>query len=953
MFQILRLKSSDPLVRGISMRIYVSSTSEDLKEFRAVAIAAVWRLGHFPAAMEGYVAENVTPVEKCLRDVASSDLYIGIFAHRYGYVPEGASHSITEMEYRKAREKGIPALVFLLDDSVSWPGHYFDADEAGERIRKLRDELKREKLVSFFKTPDELGALVTAAIALAPKPCRILGVRPADVGANFMDREDAIADLRGFLGDRTVKMVCIIGRGGVGKTWLLSKVCLEIEEGSLQLSNAGSSMGADGIIYLTCRGADRISVERVFLEVAKLLGSPHEETLREVWKDNTRSLEDKLRTLLGSMREGCYLLVLDNFEDVLAPDNTIASPELRTFVEMCLTTPHALRLLTTSRERMVAGPGLTSARAVSLEGLPEPDALALLRGLDPRGELGIRDAPDAALLEAVRLCYGVPRALEAVAAILAADRTLTLQELLGNRSLFDEKVVENLIAEHFRRLGDSERRVMEALAVFDAPVPLDVLESLLTPLFPKMDIRAAVNRLLRTFSVSRLEKTLEGSVPGSSESVGSGRRLHEGILYTLHPLDRRFAYAQIPDKRSFKRGLPWRWPYTKRELHLRAAKYFLRHAPPPEKRLRVEDIKELLAAFGHFVRAGRHDDAYRVLETIDFDCLWMWGYFDEVVHLHETVRGHLVNPHFRYLNLGNLGFACWSMGRLTESLGLYEEAIRLSESQGQSKAVAAWLGNKGLAHFTLGELQKATGCFHRVLEIDREIGDVKGEGVHLCDLAVTYRGLGGIRESIRFSEEGLERSRSAGDRRVESNHFANLGSCRLLLDDLSGAERDFRQGLGIAQSVNSAIGRHYNLRGLAECAFLRGSCAEGLSFSREAHRIDYPLGKYNAAFLAGVGRIGSGDRDSGREAFEEAVERCDMLLTLADRNFDALYVRAAAMLGLGLTDDSIGCFRRALEVCPASGIVMESIHNLQMLRIASPDLPGLKEIEEELRRNTG
>jgi len=599
--------------RDVPMRIYVSSTSEDLKEFRKAAIAAVWRLGHFPAAMEGYVAESIAPAEKCLRDVASSDLYIGIFAHRYGYVPDGAARSITEMEYRKAHERGIPTLIFLLDEGVPWPGNCIDTGEAGDRIRSLREELKKEKLVSFFRTPDELGALVTAAVALSPRPCRILGVRPADVGENFKDRENAIDDLRGLLGDRSVKMICIVGRGGVGKTWLLSKVCLEIEEGSLRLSDAVSAMGADGIIYLTCREADRISVERVFLEVAKLLGSPHEETLREVWKDNTRSLEDKLRTLLGSLREGCYLLVLDNFEDVLAPDNTIASPELRTFVEMCLSTPHALRLLATSREKMLAGQGLTSARTVSLDGLPEPDAIAMLRGLDPLGELGIRDAPDAALLEVVRLCYGVPRALEAVAAILAAEGTLTLQELLGNRSLFDEKVVENLIAEHFRRLGDSERRVMEALSVFDAPVPLDALESLLTPFFPKMDVRAAVNRLIQTFSVSRLDKPHEGGVPGSSESAGSGRRLIEGTFYALHPLDRRVAYAQIPDKRSFNRGLPWRLPYTKREMHLRSAKYFLLHAPPPENRSRIEDIRELLAAFSHFVQAGGYDDAYRVL----------------------------------------------------------------------------------------------------------------------------------------------------------------------------------------------------------------------------------------------------------------------------------------------------------------------------------------------------
>jgi hypothetical protein len=83
------------------------------------------------------------------------------------------------------------------------------------------------------------------------------------------------------------------------------------------------------------------------------------------------------------------------------------------------------------------------------------------------------------------------------------------------------------------------------------------------------------------------------------------------------------------------------------------------------------------------------------------------------------------------------------------------------------------------------------------------------------------------------------------------------------------------------------------------------------------------------------------------------VERCDVLLSLADRNFDALYLRAAALLGLGKTDDSFTCFHRALGACPASGIVLESIRNIQMLRIASPDLRGLMEIEEELRRVTG
>ena len=64
-------------------------------------------------------------------------------------------------------------------------------------------------------------------------------------------------------------------------------------------------------------------------------------------------MPEKVNELLTVMRHGSYLLVVDNFEDILARDNTVADPALRTFVELCVTKEHALRLLTTSRERIV------------------------------------------------------------------------------------------------------------------------------------------------------------------------------------------------------------------------------------------------------------------------------------------------------------------------------------------------------------------------------------------------------------------------------------------------------------------------------------------------------------------------------------------------------------------------------------------------------------------------
>src|SRR5215211_7934071 len=90
----------------------------------------------------------------------SCNIYIGIFAWRYGYIPNDNKEnpenlSITELEYRKSKEKGIPCLIFLLDESVPWPRKFSDgtkqAGTADDNISRLREKLKINHSVSFLK----------------------------------------------------------------------------------------------------------------------------------------------------------------------------------------------------------------------------------------------------------------------------------------------------------------------------------------------------------------------------------------------------------------------------------------------------------------------------------------------------------------------------------------------------------------------------------------------------------------------------------------------------------------------------------------------------------------------------------------------------------------------------------------------------------------------------------
>ena len=105
--------------------IYLSSTYEDLKDYRRVVFDALRQSGYQVIAMEEYVATDQRPVDKCLKDVEKADIYIGLFAFRYGYVPPAQHNnpkgwSITELEFRRAEALNKPCLTFVVKDTTPW-----------------------------------------------------------------------------------------------------------------------------------------------------------------------------------------------------------------------------------------------------------------------------------------------------------------------------------------------------------------------------------------------------------------------------------------------------------------------------------------------------------------------------------------------------------------------------------------------------------------------------------------------------------------------------------------------------------------------------------------------------------------------------------------------------------------------------------------------------------------
>jgi hypothetical protein len=145
--------------------IYVSSTVEDLAHFRVAVQKYVRRLGAIDVSMENFGATERRPKDECLRLIREqTDIYVGIFAHRYGYIPEGDDISITEAEYRQAIASKIPCFIYLVDERAPWIPANIEKGRGATKLQKLVRELKTTHNCPSFSTPEDLAAQVAADV---------------------------------------------------------------------------------------------------------------------------------------------------------------------------------------------------------------------------------------------------------------------------------------------------------------------------------------------------------------------------------------------------------------------------------------------------------------------------------------------------------------------------------------------------------------------------------------------------------------------------------------------------------------------------------------------------------------------------------------------------------------------------------------------------------------------
>jgi hypothetical protein len=149
--------------------VMISSTARDLPEHREQVRLACERAGFEPREMmEHLPALNTDAVDISLRMVDEADVYIGIFASRYGYVPDGYDTSITEMEYNRAVTRDKLRLIFFMHEDHPVTVKDVETGAGATKLAALKARIGKERVAAYFKSPEDLrGHVVEALTALS------------------------------------------------------------------------------------------------------------------------------------------------------------------------------------------------------------------------------------------------------------------------------------------------------------------------------------------------------------------------------------------------------------------------------------------------------------------------------------------------------------------------------------------------------------------------------------------------------------------------------------------------------------------------------------------------------------------------------------------------------------------------------------------------------------------
>jgi tetratricopeptide (TPR) repeat protein/transcriptional regulator with XRE-family HTH domain len=722
------------------------------------------------------------------------------------------------------------------------------ADRSGLSIRAVRNIEHgrthwpyRDSLTRLADALGLQGAIRTEFLCAVPRrrlapqvpgtgPAKVLIVPrqlPAPV-RQFVGRKRELAELTGLLGQPGARPAAVIsaigGTPGVGKTAL-----------AVHFGHQAAGLFPDGQLYVNLAGFGPSGLPlapgqavRGFLDA---LGIAPERIPADL--DGQAGL---YRSLLAGRR---ILVVLDNAADELQVRPLLPG------------SPGCLAVVT-SRRQLTGLAATEGAALITLDCLPQAEALQLLAGRLGAGRVATEPAAAADL---GTLCAGLPLALAIAAARGAARAGFSLAALAAElrdeagrldaldagdpaasvRTVFSwsYQQLSTDAARLFRLLGlhpgpDTSPPAAASLAGMDEPAARRLLRELARAhlIAEQAPGRYAFHDLLRAYAAAQARDT--DSEPEREAAIG---RILDHYLHTASPagLLLRRVRDLIPLAPPSPGAVPEQpadhtqaltWFEAEHQVLLAAVTLAYSSGFDSHAWQLPWSMMPFLETRGHYQEWAATQRTALAAATRARDlagqavssCLLASACDD--LHDYDQALGHYTSSLRLYKRLGNclgeanvhqnLGLLAEHQGRYTDALSHAQQALRLYQTLGHKEGEAVALNYVGWCHGLLGDYQQARTYCRRSLAVCAEVGYRGGEGHAWDSLGYAEHHLGNLPEAAACYERALGIARELGDRWVEADTLTHLGDTRNAAGDLPQARQVWQHALAILEDIQHA-----------------------------------------------------------------------------------------------------------------------------------------------------
>jgi predicted ATPase/DNA-binding CsgD family transcriptional regulator/Tfp pilus assembly protein PilF len=715
---------------------------------------------------------------------------------------------------------------------------------------------------------DDVLADQIRSLPVAPVPLREQGKVSGGIPlplTSLIDREREQAEIEGLLRRDDVRLLTLLGPGGVGKTRLAIKVARNL---AVDFEN--------GVVFVSLAPVNDPSLAPV--RIAQALSI----------RDDGVQAASRLQTVL---RDQHLLLILDSFEQLVD-----AAPLLSDLLSAC----PQLKVLVTSRARL----NLSGEHAVSVTPLPLPDpdqlptptrllaspAIRLFVERAQAADTGftLSETNAAAVATICRQLDGLPLAIELAAARsaslaphdLLAGLTARLQLLSGGPRDAPARLraMRDAIAWSDDLLTGEERTLFQRLSVFVGGFTLDAAAA------------AAIDREpLAAPSVVDLVGSLVDKSLVYRLAPQPGDSLRFGMLETI----REYAQERLEANGEAE------------QMQRRHSDYFLSLGETAEAR-RIDlmaTVRTPLGAERDNFRAAllwlaTHGETERMLRLAG--ALWpLWleqgGIGPGRIQLAEYLAMPDVRaPRQAWAKAASVaGALAQAQGDQQQAKTLSEQALAIAREIGDDQSAGMALTTLGLAAMVDGDFDHAAPLLEAGLASFQAAGDARVLWTlrHLSTVAFLQRDLP---TAIRLADQGLAMARAAGNGLDTARLLHNLGVAVAMQGQIERAIGVWREAAALYREADDSWGVADTFASLGRAAYELGDLDQAETLLQQSLALLRDIGDPQGMTTV---LLHAGWLARARDALPSAESRFQEVLALVG---DAPSSPQAALAHLGL-----------------------------------------------------